>query len=160
MLSLAIDPLSTLVAWGVSWLMEHVKPLKDALDWLAGNADEVAAHAATWSNVSAFTDQARQQYADRLSAEVADWFGLDAGTLREGERADFVVIDPERLDEEQARQRAVGAEQLQDRPVARGQLQPEHRPHALAPEQRPDALGAWSLRSHRHGRDVHDHQDP
>ena len=35
----------------------------------------------------------------RLTAEVADWFGLDAGTLREGERADFVVIDPAGLDE-------------------------------------------------------------
>jgi N-acyl-D-aspartate/D-glutamate deacylase len=35
----------------------------------------------------------------RLTAEVADWFGLDAGTLREGDRADFVVIDPEGLDE-------------------------------------------------------------
>jgi N-acyl-D-aspartate/D-glutamate deacylase len=35
----------------------------------------------------------------RLSAEVAEWFGLAAGTLREGERADFVVIDPERLDD-------------------------------------------------------------
>lgn len=30
----------------------------------------------------------------RLTAEVADWFGLPAGTLREGDRADFVVIDP------------------------------------------------------------------
>jgi N-acyl-D-aspartate/D-glutamate deacylase len=35
----------------------------------------------------------------RLTAEVADWFGLDAGTLRKGERADFVVIDPAGLDE-------------------------------------------------------------
>jgi N-acyl-D-aspartate/D-glutamate deacylase len=35
----------------------------------------------------------------RLTAEVADWFGLDAGTLREGERADFVVIDPAGLDD-------------------------------------------------------------
>jgi N-acyl-D-aspartate/D-glutamate deacylase len=34
----------------------------------------------------------------RLTAEVAEWFGLPAGTLREGERADFVVIDPARLD--------------------------------------------------------------
>lgn len=30
----------------------------------------------------------------RLTAEVADWFGLEAGTLRRGDRADFVVIDP------------------------------------------------------------------
>jgi N-acyl-D-aspartate/D-glutamate deacylase len=35
----------------------------------------------------------------RLTAEVADWFGLDAGTLREGERADFVVINPDGLDD-------------------------------------------------------------
>jgi N-acyl-D-aspartate/D-glutamate deacylase len=35
----------------------------------------------------------------RLTAEVADWFGLDAGTLREGDRADFVVVDPSGLDD-------------------------------------------------------------
>jgi N-acyl-D-aspartate/D-glutamate deacylase len=35
----------------------------------------------------------------RLTAEVADWFGLDAGTLRDGDRADFVVIDPAGLDD-------------------------------------------------------------
>jgi N-acyl-D-aspartate/D-glutamate deacylase len=34
----------------------------------------------------------------RLTGEVAEWFGLDAGTLREGDRADFVVIDPAGLD--------------------------------------------------------------
>ena len=35
----------------------------------------------------------------RLTAEVAEWFGLEAGTLREGDRADFVVIDPAGLDD-------------------------------------------------------------
>lgn len=35
----------------------------------------------------------------RLTAEVADWFGMDAGKLRVGDRADFAVIDPEGLDE-------------------------------------------------------------
>ena len=35
----------------------------------------------------------------RLTAEVAEWFGLAAGTLREGDRADFVVIDPAGLDD-------------------------------------------------------------
>ncbi|OJF13200.1 WXG100 family type VII secretion target [Couchioplanes caeruleus] len=83
MLSLAIDPLGTLASWGVAWLMEHVQPLKDALDWLAGNADEVAAHATTWTNVAAFTDQARQDYADRLRAEVSGWFGASGDAYRE-----------------------------------------------------------------------------
>lgn len=35
----------------------------------------------------------------RLTAELADWLGLDAGRVVEGARADVVVIDPERLDE-------------------------------------------------------------
>lgn len=35
----------------------------------------------------------------RLTAEVADWFGLDAGTLRQGDSADFVVVDPAGLDD-------------------------------------------------------------
>ncbi|MGK5683097.1 WXG100 family type VII secretion target [Actinoplanes sp. URMC 104] len=83
MLSLAIDPLGSLVSWGVAWLMEHVQPLKDALDWLAGNADEVAAHAATWKNVAAFTDQARQDYVARLNGEVAGWFGASGDAYRE-----------------------------------------------------------------------------
>ncbi|MDT5070545.1 MAG: hypothetical protein QOK02_6700, partial [Mycobacterium sp.] len=39
-----------------------------------------------------------QHAVHRLTAEVADWFGLDAGTLRRGDRADFVVINPDGLD--------------------------------------------------------------
>jgi N-acyl-D-aspartate/D-glutamate deacylase len=34
----------------------------------------------------------------RLSGEIADWLGVDAGHLRAGDRADLVVIDPEALD--------------------------------------------------------------
>ena len=35
----------------------------------------------------------------RLTGELAEWFGLDAGRLAEGKRADLVVVDPERLDD-------------------------------------------------------------
>ena len=35
----------------------------------------------------------------RLTGELATWFGLDAGYLRQGDRADLVVIDPAGLDE-------------------------------------------------------------
>lgn len=35
----------------------------------------------------------------RLTGELADWFGLDAGYLREGQRADVTVLDPTRLDD-------------------------------------------------------------
>jgi N-acyl-D-glutamate deacylase len=35
----------------------------------------------------------------RLTGEIADWLGVDAGHLRLGDRADLVVIDPEALDD-------------------------------------------------------------
>ncbi len=35
----------------------------------------------------------------RLTAEVADWFGLDTGRLRTGDAANFVVVDPAGLDD-------------------------------------------------------------
>ena len=34
----------------------------------------------------------------RLTGELADWYRLDAGHLRLGDRADIVVVDPEKLD--------------------------------------------------------------
>lgn len=35
----------------------------------------------------------------RLTGELGEWYGIDAGTLLEGDRADIVVIDPDKLDE-------------------------------------------------------------
>lgn len=35
----------------------------------------------------------------RLTGELGDWFGIDAGHLREGDRADVVIVNPEALDD-------------------------------------------------------------
>jgi N-acyl-D-aspartate/D-glutamate deacylase len=35
----------------------------------------------------------------RVTGELGTWFGMDAGHLRVGDRADLVIIDPEHLDE-------------------------------------------------------------
>lgn len=35
----------------------------------------------------------------RLTGELADWYGIDAGHLRVGDRADVVVVDPHALDD-------------------------------------------------------------
>jgi N-acyl-D-aspartate/D-glutamate deacylase len=40
-----------------------------------------------------------EQAVHRLTGELADWYRIDAGHLRIGDRADLVVIDPQRLDE-------------------------------------------------------------
>ncbi|WP_280478210.1 N-acyl-D-amino-acid deacylase family protein [Nocardia cyriacigeorgica] len=35
----------------------------------------------------------------RLTGELADWYNLDAGRLRVGDRADIAIVDPNRLDQ-------------------------------------------------------------
>jgi N-acyl-D-aspartate/D-glutamate deacylase len=39
-----------------------------------------------------------EQAVHRLTGELADWYRLDAGHLRVGDRADVVIIDPAHLD--------------------------------------------------------------
>ncbi|UFS98214.1 N-acyl-D-amino-acid deacylase family protein [Nocardia huaxiensis] len=40
-----------------------------------------------------------EQAVHRMTGELADWYGLDAGHLREGDRADLIVVDPAHLDD-------------------------------------------------------------
>lgn len=39
-----------------------------------------------------------EQAIHRMTGELADWYQLDAGHLRVGDRADFMVLDPDKLD--------------------------------------------------------------
>ena len=39
-----------------------------------------------------------EQAVHRLTGELADWYQIDAGHLRIGDRADLFVLDPEKLD--------------------------------------------------------------
>ena len=40
-----------------------------------------------------------EQAVNRLTGELADWYRIDAGHLRVGDRADIVIVDPEPLDD-------------------------------------------------------------
>ncbi|HSW14993.1 MAG TPA: amidohydrolase family protein [Solimonas sp.] len=48
----------------------------------------------------------------RLTGELADWFGLDAGYIRVGDRADVVIVNPEGLTDELDRVAEAEAEGL------------------------------------------------
>ncbi len=48
----AMDPLGSLFAAGIGWIIDHLQPIKGWFDDLAGNPESVMAHAATWLNVA------------------------------------------------------------------------------------------------------------
>jgi hypothetical protein len=77
-LALASDPLGGLIQYGVSWIIEHVRPLTRALDDLAGDPGQIAAQAQTWRNVAAV---AKGAAADGRPG-VDGWSGAAAETYR------------------------------------------------------------------------------
>ncbi|MBY8852061.1 hypothetical protein K7G98_28795 [Saccharothrix sp. MB29] len=84
MLSLALDPLGTLLQYAVSWIIEHVGPLRDALNWLAGDADQIAAYATTWQNVSRSVGRAHEVLTSEVGRGTAGWTGAAADAYRRG----------------------------------------------------------------------------
>ena len=46
-----MDPLGEALSTGIGWIIEHLSPLKDWLNELAGDSDAVAAAASTWTNI-------------------------------------------------------------------------------------------------------------
>ncbi|MGW3895690.1 WXG100 family type VII secretion target [Micromonospora profundi] len=81
-LATVLDPLGSLVSWGVGWLLEHVKPLSDALDWLAGDPDQIHAYASTWRNVAKQSTDAVADLQAATSSQLAEWAGASAQAYR------------------------------------------------------------------------------
>jgi uncharacterized protein YukE len=81
-LGLVLDPVGSVVSWGISWLMEHVQPLSDALDALAGDPDQIAANAKTWKNVAGAVEDAAAELRQAVMRDIAEWAGPAAEAYR------------------------------------------------------------------------------
>ncbi|MFD8497515.1 DUF6531 domain-containing protein [Amycolatopsis sp. NPDC059657] len=81
-LSLVVDPIGTLAQYGVSWLIEHVQPLKEALDWLAGDPPVIQSFSDTWANVSTEVAAVAQDYLNEAKNGTAGWDGAAAEAYR------------------------------------------------------------------------------
>jgi hypothetical protein len=86
-LALVSDPAGALLQYGIAWLIDHVRPLSEALDWLAGDPAQIAAHAQTWRNVA---ETVRVESAELLRSvrwDVEEWTGTAGDAYRA--HADF-----------------------------------------------------------------------
>ncbi|GEM_PF-2033890 len=86
-----LDPFGALVASGFGWVVEHVEPLSDALDWLAGDPDQVATNAQTWRNVAVEQETVAQLYSDAVNRQIGDWSG-PAGSAYRGQAGDTAEL--------------------------------------------------------------------
>jgi hypothetical protein len=80
--SMAIDPFGTLMSSAASFLMEHVQPLKDMLDWLAGDPPVIESYSTTWTTVSTELGKIAEDYAAALNSGTEGWTGAAADAYR------------------------------------------------------------------------------
>ncbi|OZM73732.1 type IV secretion protein Rhs [Amycolatopsis antarctica] len=92
-LSMVIDPIGTLASYGVSWLIEHVEPLKEALDWFAGDPPVIQSFSETWANVAAEVGAVAQEYGTESRNGTAGWLGAGGDAYRQhaAEQADALA---------------------------------------------------------------------
>jgi uncharacterized protein YukE len=81
-ISAIVNPLEAVVSWGVAWLIEHFEPLSDALEVLAGDADQIMAFAQTWENIANALKSAGEQLRSAIDRETLDWTGAAAEAYR------------------------------------------------------------------------------
>jgi uncharacterized protein YukE len=81
-LALVTDPIGVLLQYGVAWIIEHVKPLSQALDWLAGDPAQISAHAQTWRNVGGSLYDDAAELARSVRWDVSEWVGSAGDAYR------------------------------------------------------------------------------
>ncbi|GAA2673980.1 hypothetical protein GCM10010428_34120 [Actinosynnema pretiosum subsp. pretiosum] len=69
------DPLAGLFSAGFGWLMEHVWFLKEPLDWLTGDQQQLDVMTKTWGNVGTRFDQVANDLKGWVGADAAQWEG-------------------------------------------------------------------------------------
>ncbi len=83
------DPVGALLQYGVAWMIDHVRPLSEALDWLAGDPGQISAHAQTWRNVATRMSDEADTLGRAVRWDVTEWMGAagDAYRRHAGEKA-------------------------------------------------------------------------
>lgn len=81
-LALISDPIGALLQYGVAWIIDHVKPLSEALDWLAGDPGQISAHAQTWRNVAGELTNRAADLERAVRWDVSEWTGDAADAYR------------------------------------------------------------------------------
>jgi len=90
-LALVTDPFGSVLQYIAASLMEHFGPLREVLDWLAGDPGQIAGHAMTWRNVSAALGTQHQDLTASLS-QVATWHGSAADAYRDWAQAQHGAV--------------------------------------------------------------------
>ena len=76
------DPMTTLIAAGLGWLIEHVPPLRQAFDHVTADREAVQNLADTWQRVATAAHAAAEDLLQSVKNDTAAWRGVAAEAYR------------------------------------------------------------------------------
>lgn len=80
--SAAIDPFGYLMSSVASFLMEHMQPLKDMLDAVAGDPPVIQSYSETWGNVAKKLEDTQVEFSNAVKNGTSGWTGEAADAYR------------------------------------------------------------------------------
>lgn len=86
------DPFGALLGEGIGWMMEHMDPLKEALDKLTGDPDEIQANVQATKDLAAEARIAAEDQKAGL-ASYSGWEGASSDNYRASMEALYVELD-------------------------------------------------------------------
>jgi uncharacterized protein YukE len=92
-LAMVFDPIGALASMGIAWLMEHIQPLKQALDSLAGDPGQISAFAQTWQNVATQARASGAELQDAVSRQAGSWTGAAATAYQRHARSHEAALE-------------------------------------------------------------------
>jgi hypothetical protein len=81
-LALGSDPVGALLQYGVAWIIEHVRPLTEALDWLVGDPAQISGVARTWHTVAGDLRSEADDLIHAAGLDLTEWTGAAASAYR------------------------------------------------------------------------------
>ncbi|TQM33402.1 hypothetical protein [Nocardia bhagyanarayanae] len=85
------DPFDYVGSMLMGWMLEHVEPMRKALDSLAGSKDMVAAYSASWQATSKKLAEVADTWKKEITEGTAGWVGATADAYRT--KADAVIAE-------------------------------------------------------------------
>ncbi|MFG1770287.1 WXG100 family type VII secretion target [Nocardia salmonicida] len=76
------DPFNFIGAQLMSWMLEHVEPVRKSLESITGSPDMVQAYSDSWANIAKHLTTTAEQWATALDSGIGAWSGDTADAYR------------------------------------------------------------------------------
>lgn len=87
LLAVGSDPIGYVAGQLMSWMLEHVEPMREVLDGLAGNPPMIAAYSQAWADISTEVAAVQAELGAKVESGTGSWVG-EAGNAYRAHAAD------------------------------------------------------------------------